>query len=243
MTEFNINLADEHFTVHCSQPFTCKRFSGFEAEAGGEVLQNGPAMMKKYRLLLEEKRKINKNAGEKLLPNEYDFYAIFDLAAHALVPRGVLLMHGSTVVVDGQAVMFIAPSQTGKSTHTRLWTRLLGDRAFIINDDKPFVRLDRQPPLVYATPWGMVKPPPAVKSAPLRAVVWLQRGENHIEPFSRAEMLPKLMQSSLRGDTPQETVQIMQLQQSLLTSVSLWQMTCTPDIEAAKMAYAAIFEE
>lgn len=243
MTEFNINLADVDFTVHCSQSFTQRRFAGFETDKSGELLQNSPEMMKKYRLLLEEKRGMDKNAGEKLKPNVYDFYGIFDLASHALVPHNTLLVHSSVAVANGSAVMFIAPTRTGKSTHTRFWTELPGVGATVINDDKPFVRLDRQPPLVYATPWGNIKPAPAVKSAPLKALVRLQRGENRIAPIDKTALLPDLMKASLRGSTPQEAMQIMLLQQTLLESVSLWQMTCTPDIEAAKMAYEAIFEK
>lgn len=245
MTEFNINLADEIFTVHCSQSHTQTRFAGFETDERGEILQNDPTMMKKYRLLLENKFGVTTSIGTggSLKPFYIDFYAIFDLASHALVPRGVLLVHGSAVVVNGQAVLFMAPSGTGKSTHTHLWTELLGDKAFIINDDKQFIRLNREVPIVYTSPWGMVHPVPAEKSAPLKAVVWLERGENHIEPITFTEMLPKLIQSSLRGNTPAEAVQILQMQQKLLRSASLWKMTCTPDLDAAHMAYHAVLEK
>ncbi len=240
MTEFNIKIADEIFTVHCSQSHTRSRFTAFETDERGEILQNGPAMMKKYRLLLEDKYGVSAGGDGELKPFYIDFYAVFDLASHALVPHGVLLVHGSAVVVNGQAVLFMAPSGTGKSTHTRLWTQLPDIGAFVINDDKQFIRLNRDVPLVYTSPWGQVNPLPAVQSAPLKAVVWLERGENRIEPMSFNDILPKLMQSSLRGNTPAEALQILQMQQKLLRSVTLWHMTCTPDLDAAKMAYQAI---
>lgn len=243
MTEFNINLADEVFTVRCVQPFTRTRFVEFETDERGAVLQSSREMMLKYLSLLEKKYHANSSAAIKIQPNLLDFFSIFELVSHALVPRGVLLVHGSAVVVNGQAVLFMAPSGTGKSTHTHLWTELLGDKAFIINDDKQFIRLNREVPIVYTSPWGMVHPAPAEKSAPLKAVVWLERGENHIEPITFTEMLPKLIQSSLRGNTPAEAVQILQMQQKLLRSASLWKMTCTPDLDAAHMAYHAVLEK
>ena len=48
-------------------------------------------------------------------------------AAH-LLKKNVLLVHGSTVAVDGNAYLFTARSGTGKSTHTRLWREVFGDR-------------------------------------------------------------------------------------------------------------------
>ena len=41
--------------------------------------------------------------------------------AERLFRQGVLLVHGSTVAVDGKAYLFTAKCGTGKSTHTRLW--------------------------------------------------------------------------------------------------------------------------
>ena len=40
--------------------------------------------------------------------------------AGQLLERDTVLLHGSTVAVDGQAYLFTAPCGTGKSTHTRL---------------------------------------------------------------------------------------------------------------------------
>lgn len=66
---------------------------------------------------------------------------------------GGLMVHSSCVVVDGRAYLFSAPSGTGKSTHTALWLKKLGDRAFILNDDKPAVRYEDGTFYAYGTPW------------------------------------------------------------------------------------------
>ena len=59
--------------------------------------------------------------------------------ADFLVSRGALMLHGSTIAVDGRAYLFTAPCGTGKSTHTRLWREVFGDRALMVNDDKPLL--------------------------------------------------------------------------------------------------------
>ena len=53
-----------------------------------------------------------------------------------------MLLHASAVMVDGKAYLFTAPSGTGKSTHTRLWLQQFGERAAILNDDKPALRFE-----------------------------------------------------------------------------------------------------
>ena len=73
--------------------------------------------------------------------------------AEKLLEQDTLLLHGSTVAVDGQAYLFTAPCGTGKSTHTRLWRELFGDRAVMVNDDKVFLQLRRMEVLACGSPW------------------------------------------------------------------------------------------
>lgn len=62
------------------------------------------------------------------------------LAAERLIARnGGFVFHSSYVEVDGKAVLFTAPSETGKSTQAELWRSLRG--AEIINGDRSVVRL------------------------------------------------------------------------------------------------------
>ena len=63
--------------------------------------------------------------------------AVYRKLAQLLVWDDILLMHGAVVAVDGQAYLFTAKSGTGKTTHTRLWMQQFGDRAVMVNGDKP----------------------------------------------------------------------------------------------------------
>lgn len=74
--------------------------------------------------------------------------------ADHLVSRNILMLHGSTVSVDGKAYLFAAPCGTGKSTHTRLWRELFGQRAIMVNDDKPFLQITSDRVLAYGSPWS-----------------------------------------------------------------------------------------
>ena len=72
--------------------------------------------------------------------------------AEYLFDRDVLMTHGSTVAVDGNAFLFTAKCGTGKSTHTRLWRQVFGDRAVMVNDDKPFLKLTETGVLACGSP-------------------------------------------------------------------------------------------
>lgn len=243
MENFNINIADEIFSITCLQPFTREQCSDFMTDATGVHLQTTRAQKEDIRQRLVKKTQHLGEKPEDMKPGPVEMFALLELTAHELIKRGVLLVHGSAVTVNGKAVMVIAPSGTGKSTHTHLWTQLPGKDAFIINDDKQMIRLTEDPPLVYATPWGLVKPAPAVRQAPLGAIIWLRRGKNHIERISEKQLFPELFKAALQGKTPAETVQILALEKKLLASVPLFAITCEPNVAAAEMAYEAVFGE
>ena len=79
--------------------------------------------------------------------NMIETIALHDRITRKLLEKDIFLMHGSAIAVDGECYLFTAPSGTGKSTHTRLWREYFGDRAVMVNDDKPYLyrKNDRVP--------------------------------------------------------------------------------------------------
>lgn len=188
-------------------------------------------------------------AGYHFEPAYLETLAVYRKIATELIPRGVMLMHGSVVAVDGEGYMFTALSGTGKSTHVRLWRRLFGKRAVMVNDDKPLVRIVGQEddetlqsrPLVYGTPWDGKHHLSNNIAVPLKAIVVLNRGlENEIHPISVQEAFPILLQQSFRTDDPLMTIQVMQLLAQLSQHVGLYSLHCNMDPDAARVAYEGI---
>ena len=161
--------------------------------------------------------------------------------AENLARRDVLLMHGSTVAVDGRAYLFTAPCGTGKSTHTRLWREVFGDRAVMVNDDKPFVRLDGEQVLVCGAPWSGKHGLEANITVPLQGICVLERGtENEICPASAEDLLPMLLH---QGCPPRDEARVShyeRLVHSLAQTVPLWKMHCNLDPNAAQVAWEAM---
>ena len=156
--------------------------------------------------------------------------------AGQLLERDTVLLHGSTVAVDGQAYLFTAPCGTGKSTHTRLWRELFDDRAVMVNDDKVFLELRRDGVWAYGSPWMGKHGIGANISVPLKGICFLQRGtENMIQKADPQKWLPELIHQCF---LPEE--RYLPLVSRLAQSVPLWEMTCTKDPQAAAIAYEAM---
>jgi len=161
--------------------------------------------------------------------------------AEYLLAHGTLLLHGSTVAVDGRAYLFTARSGTGKSTHTRRWQEVFGSRAVMINDDKPFLQVTGSGVLAHGSPWSGTHGLDTNTAVPLAGICLLERGpENIIRPAAPEEMLPMLLHESYAPRNPEQTEVYRRLVEALARKVPLWHMFCNRDPEAAIIAHNAM---
>lgn len=152
-----------------------------------------------------------------------------------------MLLHASAVVVDGYAYLFSAPCGTGKSTHTRLWLQAFGDRAFILNDDKPALRFEDGAWYAYGTPWSGKHDISANVRVPVAGICFLhQAKENTIRPFSGPKAIFSLLEQTARPAGAALRGQLMMLLDKLLTNLPVWEMGCNMDPQAAMVSYGAM---
>ncbi|MBQ7315508.1 MAG: hypothetical protein IJW90_00205 [Clostridia bacterium] len=158
-----------------------------------------------------------------------------------LPEKDAMLMHAA-VISDGKyAYAFTAPSGTGKSTHIRLWRQAFGEDIFVINGDKPILRLMDGVWWVYGTPWCGKEGWQTNIGMPLTAICLLSRGEeNRITDLSPTDAVLGLMHQILLSNSPDMARAQMQLLNSLVTKVPLYALSCTVSEEAAHVARAAM---
>ncbi len=158
-----------------------------------------------------------------------------------LVSRGVLMLHGSTVAVDGKAYLFTAPCGTGKSTHSRLWREMFGDRAIMVNDDKPFLRIADEGVFAYGSPWCGKHGLASNVCVPLKGICLLHRGKEnaikHMEPYRAIEILRQQVHTPIDASL---THQSHSLVDTLAEMVPLWEMNCNMEPDAARVSYSAM---
>lgn len=161
--------------------------------------------------------------------------------ADYLVGKHTLMLHGSTVSVDGKAYLFTAPCGTGKSTHTRLWRELLGERAIMVNDDKPFLRITDTGVLAYGSPWSGKHGLASNICVPLKGICLLHRGKENVIHPAEPEMLMDVLRHQSHTPTDGSMTQMVyDLVDTLAQRVPLWELYCNKEPEAAKVAYLAM---
>ena len=149
-----------------------------------------------------------------------------------------IMLHSSAVVVDNKAYLFSALSGTGKSTHTGKWLELFGDKAYILNDDKPAIRILDDGIYAYGTPWSGKHDISVNKKVPLQGICFLSRDtENWIKPANKVSATIKMYDGSLKKLTPEQLNKQMKLINQIVERIPVYEMGCTPTIEAAQMAY------
>lgn len=152
------------------------------------------------------------------------------------------MLHSSAVVVDGYAYLFSADSGTGKSTHTQLWLKHFGDKAFIINDDKPALRCIDGEWYVYGTPWSGKTDQNVNVRAKLGAIVFLERSEeNWISDISVKEALPKFFKQTIRRLQKEEKMDmVLNNMERILLQNPIYKMGCNISDDAVVTAYEKI---
>lgn len=167
--------------------------------------------------------------------------AVYRQIAEKMIDFDTILFHGSVIAVDGIGYLFTAKSGTGKSTHTRLWRELFGERAVMINDDKPLIKVSENGIIAYGTPWDGKHRLSTNTSVPLKSVCVLERSEdNHIERVTADSVYNMLVQQVYRPQSPRKLLKTLQLIDVLAENAAFYRLGCNMDISAAETAYNAM---
>ncbi len=159
-------------------------------------------------------------------------------------PRhSALLIHASVVALDNEAVMFLAPSGTGKSTHSRLWLENVPG-AELVNDDNPVVRLEDGRLFVHGTPWSGKTPCYRNVSVPVKAIVRIKQAS--VNEISRLEGIHAYAAFAGGASLVRWERAVMddstRLGSGIAMSVPVYSMGCRPDAEAVTVCRKAIWQ-
>lgn len=146
-------------------------------------------------------------------------------------------IHSSALVFDGKAYLFSAYSGTGKSTHTRKWVKRFGDRAVVINDDKPSFRLVDGKCIIYGTPFAGGTDIQKNTSAELGALVFIERSEkNSLEKIPPAKSVSLLLSQSPGRANERVGERQLEMFSEILTKYPAYLLKCNMNDEAVDVA-------
>ena len=244
MAQFRMKIAGKTAAVESLYDSTrdyCARYFSEEAADFSVVVTWEDLAFEQQELLREA---LEEGIRVRRFPDPFlDRAAIQRKFAEYLFEYDTLLVHGSTVAVDGKAYLFTAKCGTGKSTHTRLWREVFGDRTVMVNDDKPFLRLTEAGVLACGAPWSGKHGLDSNITVPLQGICILHRGpEDRIWPHDKEEALEMLRKQTYHPVDPETNPRFLALTQALADKVPLWRMECTRDPQAARTAYAVMVQ-
>ena len=244
MPNLNLKIAGQVGAVECrfdSTPYYLARYA--TADEPDFSLSVTPEDLERERQFRDAEALAEGMKLRKVTEPFLERLAIQRKFAEELMHRGFLMVHGSAVAVDGVGYIFTARCGTGKSTHTRLWREVFAERAVMINDDKPFIRIAPEGVTVCGAPWSGKHGLDTNTEVPLGGVCLLERGrENRIRPLLTEE-IPELTKNLRWFMEPGRVSQFDSLAGELTRRVKLWNMNCNMDPGAAVLSHGAMSGE
>ena len=208
------------------------------------TLSNDKAPAHIFRCRRDDCSRVQTNVGVVEADSSFMRFGIWFMFNLWSVQRGAVAVHSSVIIYNGEAVMFLGESGTGKSTHTRLWREtILG--AELLNDDSPYVRVHDGRLYAYGSPWSGKTACYRNESYPVRGVVRLSQAPYnaiHRLPGVRAigALLPSLP-PAFAFDAQAEDA-IMATLSEIITHTKVYHLECLPDAAAARLSYETIYE-
>lgn len=239
MLSFGVRLADRVVSVSCNYSETrefCQDYIVQDTK-NAEILVEVT-----LEDILTERKKAEREYGDgavQFTDAYLETLAVYRQIASKMPEYDTILFHGSVIAVDDEAYLFTALSGTGKSTHTRLWREYFGERAYMVNDDKPLLRvLEDGRVIAYGTPWNGKHKLGQNVGVPLRGLTLLSRGKhNRIRAITKEEAFAVFYQQMHRPTKQSETIAKSLQILNRVMELPLWSLECDMSEEAVKVSY------
>lgn len=193
---------------------------------------------------IEQEIERNKKSGYYINEIYLESIAIYRKIAEALLEYNAFLIHGAAIAHNEDGFIFTAASGTGKTTHIKQWLEK-DINAYVINGDKPLIKLTENEAIVCGTPWNGKERMGTNKMVPLKAIVILERSaENHIEELHFGKAYQYLLQHVHRPADPIRMKKTLDLLAQLYGKVRVFKFYINNFREDCfKVAYEALVSE
>lgn len=230
-TLFRIDSEEPLLESKYTAPFACAgtKTPDFVITVGysGEKMQNGFSNANRsgssVRIEFAESYR-----GKISAKNALEESGIFRMLAE----HGGVVLHSSYIITQrGEALLFSAPSGTGKSTQAELWRSYAG--AKVINGDRALVKAENGVTangILFSGTSGISEN----VTAPLRAIVLLRQSEkNEIRSISGKEAFMRLLpQCSYYPDEEENLRLVTGILAEIISAVPVYDFGCVPDESA-----------
>ena len=164
----------------------------------------------------------------KLLVNALDL-------PHLLTIHDGFLLHASFIEYEGKAILFTAPSETGKSTQAQLWCDHMG--AALVNGDRAAVRIVDGEVYACGIPISGSSPVRRNVTLPLGAIVCLSQAlENTISRLRGVRAFRRVWEGCTVNVWDRRDMELATATVShVIARIPVYHLACTPDIRAVEL--------
>lgn len=169
------------------------------------------------------------------LPMNEDWFFGLSGFTKALFQKKAVVLHASYIDYKGTAILFSAPSQTGKSTQARLWSEYAG--AEIINGDRALLKEKKGSWHAYGYPCCGSSDICINRTLPIRAIIILEQGsENKLVSLSASEKIRSIVTGMelYRWDL-KELEEAFKLAESIAAGVEMLKLVSRPDADSVAL--------
>ena len=165
-------------------------------------------------------------------------FAVWTAFGIAALHRQVIAIHASAISYNGNSILFLGESGTGKSTQSQLWLKHIPDTE-LLNDDSPFICTDKEkPPVVWGSPWSGKTQCYKNKYTPIAALVRIKQApHNAIRRLRTIEAIGALQPSlpPIFAADPTLSGMMYEYLSRILKHVPVYSLECMPDENAASL--------
>ena len=156
-------------------------------------------------------------------------------AEHHIVQHGGLLLHASFIKWNDRAILFTAPSGTGKSTQAALWEKHRG--AKVINGDRTALTMENGIVMAHGIPYCGTSGICGKEKLPVAAIVYLtQAPQSGVCSLRGVEAFRRLWEGcSIQLWNREDVERGTQTAIELLGQVPMLHLLCTPDESAVQV--------
>ena len=154
-----------------------------------------------------------------------------------------LPIHASAIAYQDQAILFSAPSQTGKSTQTRFWKERY-PHVSIINDDKPLLEFQHHEIYVHGSPYSGKGIQNIKTHVKLKAIIFLKQSNNNsIKELSIEEKITKLINNIHRPIDEKTWDHVLKQIEYLVEHTIIIELEAKLDPETVSLVHDYLFPE
>ncbi len=148
---------------------------------------------------------------------------------HILLQNDAVVLHAAYIIYNGEAILFTAPSGTGKSTQAELWARYRG--ADIINGDRCLIRKNGDAFTVGGIYYSGTSQYCGNETAAIKAIVPLKQAkENTVTQCRGTDAFRRIFREcAYKTQTADDTAIAARLVADLCEGVTVAELACLPD--------------